>query len=208
MKREGLVFYRSWAESIKELPESEQLGALWAVIDYGLDGLEPSDGIARAIWLMTKPLIDNNNRRYENGKKGGRPRKTEPDENQTETETKPRRNQTKAKPREMLDELLVGRAVGQKVREALVEWVDYKAKEKGQTYKELGLRALITQAVNYSATYGAEAVCRVIRESMANQYKGIVWDRLEKKRPAAKFNNHDQRERDMNDLEIKLLATN
>lgn len=73
--RDSLVFYRSFAEAIKTLPENQQLEALWAVIDYGLDDTEPENGIARALWLMAKPLIDKNNQRYENGKKGGRPRK-------------------------------------------------------------------------------------------------------------------------------------
>lgn len=208
MKRDGMVFYRSWAESIKELPAGDQLSALWAVIDYGLDGIEPADGIARAIWLMTKPLIDNNNRRYENGKKGGRPPKAEPAEKQTATKTEPKQNQKKTAPLEMLDDLLTGRAVSEKVAEALGEWVEYKAKEKRQPYKEIGLKALITQAVNNSAEHGAQAVCDVIRESIANQYAGIVWDRLKKNRPAAKFNNHTPRAVDMNDLELKLLASN
>lgn len=74
MNRDSLVFYRSFAESIKELPEEKQLAALWAVIDYGLDGSEPTDAEARALWRMAKPLIDANHKRYENAKKGGRPK--------------------------------------------------------------------------------------------------------------------------------------
>ena len=37
--RESVVFYRSFAEAIKALPKEEQLKALWAVINYGLDGV-------------------------------------------------------------------------------------------------------------------------------------------------------------------------
>lgn len=47
-----------------------------AVIDYGLDGVEPTDGgIVKAMFELVKPQIDANNKRYENGKKGGRPKK-------------------------------------------------------------------------------------------------------------------------------------
>lgn len=75
--KDAILFYRSFAEAIKTLPEDQQLKALWAVIDYGLDQTEPDDGIAKAIWIMAKPLIDKNAQRYENGKKGGRPKKTQ-----------------------------------------------------------------------------------------------------------------------------------
>ena len=41
--RESVVFYRSFAEAIKALPKEEQLKALWAVINYGLDGVIPEE---------------------------------------------------------------------------------------------------------------------------------------------------------------------
>jgi len=96
MKREAVVFYRSFAEAVKQLPTESQLEALWAIIDYGLNGTEPKGGLSTAIYLMAKPQIDANNRRYENGCKGGRPK------NQTETKQKPNDNQTitKQKPKE------------------------------------------------------------------------------------------------------------
>lgn len=207
--RDAVLFYRSFSDAVKALPEGEQLAALWAMIDYGLDGTEPESGIARSMWLMAKPLIDRNNQRYENGKRGGRPKK-EPTENQTVTETKPKQNQaqTKKSQRDMLDSLLAGRAVNKEMREALGEWVDYKAKERREPYKEIGMKSLITQAVNNGARYGAEAVVNAIRQAIANQYKGIVWDRLERPRAAAKFNNAPERTYEMDDLERRLLVTN
>ena len=65
-------------------------------MDYGLDGLEPSSAwIAKSIYLMAKPQIDANNRRYQNGTKGGRPKTNqEPRNNQTVTKRKPNDNQS------------------------------------------------------------------------------------------------------------------
>lgn len=213
--RDAVLFYRSFADAVKVLPESEQLAALWAVIDYGLDGTEPADGIARAIWLMAKPLVDRNNQRYENGLKGGRPKRAE---NQSETKDKPKLNQseTKAKPKrtqlELLDELLIGRAVTKKTVEALTDWVTYKGVERRKPYKETGLKSLITQTVNNAARYGSDAVCDVIQRSIANQYDGICWAWLDEgKVGSAKtrgFNNAPSRDYDMSDLELKLLASN
>ena len=67
--------------------------------EYGLNGSEPElSGVSKAIFSLMKPQIDANNRRKENGFKGGRPKtETEPKENQTETKTKPKQNQTETK---------------------------------------------------------------------------------------------------------------
>ena len=90
--RESVVFYRSFAEAIKALPKEEQLKALWAVINYGLDGVIPEEhGVHTAIFLMAKPQIDANNKRYQNGTKGGRPvTKEEPNQNQDKTKAEPK----------------------------------------------------------------------------------------------------------------------
>ena len=106
--RDGFVFYASWLEAVKNLPRDIQGEVLTAIIEYGLygettDNLKP---IAAAMLAMVKPQIDVNNRRYENGKKGGRPSKsetkTEPNKNQVITKQKPSNNQTetKAEPKE------------------------------------------------------------------------------------------------------------
>ena len=105
--RESVVFYRSFAEAIKALPKEEQLKALWAVINYGLDGVIPEEhGVHTAIFLMAKPQIDANNKRYQNGTKGGRPvTKEEPNQNQDVTTPKPNHNQeiTKEEPNQNQD---------------------------------------------------------------------------------------------------------
>lgn len=97
--RDSIVFYRSFYEAIKEIPLEEQGVVYNAIYGYALDGIEPElSGIAKAIFLLVKPQIDANNSRYENGKKGGKPKanqsetKTEPKPNQDETETEPNVN--------------------------------------------------------------------------------------------------------------------
>jgi len=89
--RDSTIFYRSFYDSIKLLPKRYQLAFYDALFDYMFDDVEPSKlvGGAAALFKALKPQIDVNNQRYENGKKGGRPRK-----NQTETKPKPNDNQT------------------------------------------------------------------------------------------------------------------
>ena len=97
--RNSFVFYGSWWDAIKNLPRDVQGDVLTAIIEYGLTGettgqLKP---IAKAMLAMAKAQIDINKVRFENGKKGGRPK---PNDNQTETKQEPRCNQgtTKRKP--------------------------------------------------------------------------------------------------------------
>ena len=97
MERESFVFYRSFYEGIKELPRDIQGEVLTAIMEYGLNGVttENQKQITKAMFALIKPQLDANNQRFENGKKGGRPKANC---NQTETETKPKQNQNKTKP--------------------------------------------------------------------------------------------------------------
>lgn len=87
--RNSLVFYRSIYEAIKDLPRDVQGEIYTAIMEYGLNGNETDNlkPIARSFFILIKPLIDKNISRYENGKKGGRP-KTEPKPNNNQTITK------------------------------------------------------------------------------------------------------------------------
>ena len=95
MERESFVFYRSFFESIRDLPRDIQGEVLTAIIEYGLYGetTENPKPIAGAILKLVIPQIEANNKRYNNGKKGGRPTK-----NKTEQEPKQNQNETKPKP--------------------------------------------------------------------------------------------------------------
>lgn len=90
--RESVVFYRSFFEAIKELPPEDFKKSVCAIMEYGLNEKEPeTTGIEKTIYLLAKPQIDANNRRYLNGTKGGRPKtKQEPNNNQTETKPEPK----------------------------------------------------------------------------------------------------------------------
>jgi hypothetical protein len=92
MERDSFIFYRSFSESIRELDPGVRCECYEAIVNYALDGAEPNaDGVVMAMFRAFKPQIDANNKRYENGKKGGRP-KTEPKPNQNQTITKPKPN--------------------------------------------------------------------------------------------------------------------
>lgn len=91
MERDSFVFYRSFFEAIEHLETMEQLEVYRAISDYSLNGNEPQlEGAALAIWILIKPQLDANWRKYENGKNGGRRK-------QEESKLKPNRKQTETK---------------------------------------------------------------------------------------------------------------
>lgn len=74
--RDAVVFYKSFFESIGELSPENALNIYNAIFRYAFYDEDPElSGVERAIFTIIKPQIDANNRRYENGKKGGRPSK-------------------------------------------------------------------------------------------------------------------------------------
>ena len=83
--RESMVFYKSFYEALNGLPPEAFKEVMCAVIEYALYDKEPEklDGIANMAFLLIKPQIDANNKRYKNGAKGGRPKKPTVSENKT-----------------------------------------------------------------------------------------------------------------------------
>ncbi len=93
--RDSFIFYRSFYESIKELDEDSQYRLYKAIMEYEFEEKNSElIGVSRAIFTLIKPQLEANNKRYENGKKGGRPKtKTKPKQNQNKTKTKPNKNE-------------------------------------------------------------------------------------------------------------------
>lgn len=64
------------------------------------------------------------------------------------------------------------------------EWVKYKVERK-EPYKEQGMKSLLRQVENKAQQFGDDAVCSLIDECMANNWKGIIFDRLQSQRKPA-----------------------
>lgn len=100
--KESFIFYRSFYEAIKTMPDDgEQAKAYKYIFEYVFEGKEPNErDFATAMFCMVKVNIDNANKRYlasvENGKKGGRPPKNKnlekPNNNLDITYKEPKQN--------------------------------------------------------------------------------------------------------------------
>ena len=62
---------------------------------------------------------------------------------------------------------------------AFANWLQYK-REKRQDYKPTGLQSLVAKVQKAAETYGEQAVIDLIGECMANNWQGIIFDRLER----------------------------
>lgn len=88
--RDGFVFYRSFMFMINTVKKSRRWLLFSAIAEYALDGVVPQlPEEEMNVFRALCPQIDANNRRYENGKKGGRPPKTV-GESASISETKPK----------------------------------------------------------------------------------------------------------------------
>jgi len=77
MIRDSMVFLRSQWEGVHDLPEDRRLAAYEAIFGYAFDGKEPEMvGAEMAFMRQIMAQTDSNNKKYEGGKKGGRPKKT------------------------------------------------------------------------------------------------------------------------------------
>lgn len=88
MARDSFIFYRSFYESIKEIPEDAQLQVYKAISIYALEQEEIElTGIPKAIFSLVKPQLDANYKRYENGKQTKSKSKAKDKQNESKTVT-------------------------------------------------------------------------------------------------------------------------
>ena len=83
---------------------------------------------------------------------------------------------------DLLLRLLPDYIIPDPLKDKMVEWITYKTERK-ESYKEQGMKSLLRQIENAQLTYGVNAVCSLIDDSMANGWKGIIFDRLKQKAP-------------------------
>ncbi len=72
MERNQFTFYRSFWDSLKELPKKDQLPFLMAIGYYVFEEeIKPLTGAAAASFLLVKPILDKASKRASSGKQGG-----------------------------------------------------------------------------------------------------------------------------------------
>lgn len=212
------MFYRSFYEAIKELPPEDFKKSVSAIMEYGLNEKEPETaGIEKTIYLLAKPQIDANNRRYQNGTKGGRPRteseadqnqkitKPEPKNNQAVTKQKPSGNQTETKP-EPKEKDKVKDKEKDNDKKSVVRFAPPSLQDVTAYCQAKGYTVDAERFIDYYSSQGW-----MVGKNKMKDWKAAVrnWNRSRRQESTTKgnkFNNCPQRSYDMDSLEEKLLG--
>ncbi len=199
------IFY-DFPEVTGELSDAERGRLIVAMVNYAATGEVPKmTGAEKYIFPAMKAQLDREasdyNASVENGKRGGRPAKTQKDlgfeknlKNKTEPKNKnvTKNNQDKDKEedkdkdkdkesnreKKQREEMANRSPV---MRDAINKWLRYKAERK-QKYEPTSLDTLLKKIDKAAEQYGEPAVIKLIDECIANHYQGIIWDRLVQQR--------------------------
>jgi hypothetical protein len=88
--RDSCIFYRSFYESINELPDTNKLEIYNAIFSYSLNFIEPElTGLSKSIFTLIKPQLDANIKRFNNG--------LQPKDKQTKSKTEAKQKQKESK---------------------------------------------------------------------------------------------------------------
>ena len=195
-----------WIEQVSALEDDEKGRLFVAILEYARSGEVPDmQGRESILFPVFKSQIDrdmeSSAKQSENGKKGGRPRaKTESEENQNKPKqtkrkpTKANKEEEKEKDKEKDKDKEEDnpptpplQGVSPQLEAAFADWLQYKH-ERREDYKPTGLKALQTQIINNAARYGEQAVIDLIRECMGNNWRGIIFDKLDERRGGSRRN--------------------
>lgn len=194
--------YFSYLDFMGELSDAECGRLFKAMLIYGSTGTAPElSGNERYVFPGIKSQIDRDAEKYQD-----RCRKNQESANvrwnangcermRTHTDqskrSKPDAKHAKEKEKEKEKEKdtpipptpLPG--VGPELAQVFGEWLAYKH-ERREDYRPTGLKNLTAQVKANADKYGEGAVCALIRECMASNWKGIIFERLENRsaRPA------------------------
>lgn len=113
-----------------------------------------------------------------------------------EQETKKEKRETT---HTLFERLLPDYVLSDLLKAKMSEWVKYKVERK-EPYKEQGMKSLLRQVENKAQQYGDEAICNLIDECMANNWKGIIFDRLLSKKPVSSGYKRQTKADDLNDF--------
>lgn len=106
-------------------------------------------------------------------------------EEERELEEDKKKRERKTAPREttlaLFKRLLPDYLLPPALQEKMAEWIAYKTERK-EAYKETGMKSLLRKVENNQLTYGSDAVCSLIDDCMANNWAGIIFDKLKDNR--------------------------
>lgn len=198
--RTQFTFYESFYKAISRIKKkADRADAYDIICAYALFQEEPnldsvSDAVAIAFELL-RPVLDKAREKAESGKSGGSKLKAngkqngskqeanckqEEDESEKEKEKeKEGEIENECYPPTPFSKIIASYSFSEPLMAKTTAWLKYKS-ERRESYKEQGLKSLLTQIQKNAAKYGEQAVIDLMEQCMAANWAGIIWDRLMK----------------------------
>lgn len=184
------TFYKNYYEIIKYLSDKDRLIMYDSIIKYMFEDEEPElKNLLNGIWINLKMPLDTNKKNINNGLKGGAPIGNQNASKEKQPKNNPKTTQgTTQKQANNISYFLFLISnnkykyiyINNNIYNIIIEWLKYK-QERKEIYKETGLQSLLTQIEKNIDIYGEDEIINLINECMANNYKGIIFDKLKKK---------------------------
>lgn len=176
-EKNGFVFYRSFYEAISKVSSKETKAEIFeAICELGLNDnvVELDDSIGQIIMDLIKPQLQANNKKYEDGKKGGRPPKKTTgyeEEKTTGFENKKPKEKEKEKVKEKVKvkekDIFISTTTTNKNNNVFV----LVEKEFGRTLSSTEIQKIM----ELEKDYGEEKLVLAVKECCLNNVKKIAY---------------------------------
>ena len=179
----SFTMYFDYFNLIDTLPLRDKATLLVAINDYMFKDIEPKlSGHNQAIFNTLKNQL---NLSKSNSKRRNRTTtEQQPNNNQKETETKPNEEPTENKTSILSFKFYIYNFKFINNNNLLIskieEWINYKKQRKDKPYTEIGLNTLLKRIDKAVEEYGTNKVVDLIEECIANNYQGIIFEKLKK----------------------------
>ena len=177
-EKNGFVFYRSFYEAISKVSSKETKAEIFeAICELGLNDnvVDLDDSIGQIIMDLIKPQLQANNKKYEDGKKGGRPpkkttgyeeEKTTGYENKKPKEKEKVKEKVKDKVKEKDKDIFISTTTTNKNNIFVVV-----EKEFGRTLSSTEIEKII----ELEDEFGTEKIILAVKECCLNNVKKIAY---------------------------------
>lgn len=202
MERSQFTFYESFFRAASRIKDKADRAEVYdAICAYALYGTEPDlDSLSESAAIafeLSKPNLDASRRKASSGKKGGEVKQTASSEEANASKpkaktSKPKQTASKKEKENKKEKEIENKCYNPltplqeekfspNLLAAVKTWVKYKHERK-EDYKPVGLEAMTTEIQNKAKQYGDAAVIEVINLCMAQNWKGIIWDKISAKK--------------------------
>ena len=170
----SFTFYRDYYNLIDTISIKDKKELLVAITDYVFKDIEPNlSGHNQAIFNTLKSQLNVSKNKSNSAKKT----------NQIEIKSKSNENQIEIKKGNKTSILsfkfyISDLNISNLLKNEINKWLDYKV-ERNEYYKQTGFETLVGKIIKASEKYGEEKIVKLIENSIANNWKGIIWQNLE-----------------------------